>query len=121
MGDEVMHRTIKSDDIIDYFTGAKSADFKLSKNEDIEYRGGRLYHSSGNTDIKIKGKSKLKSSGEQKSFSDAFSVHGSYSLNLEHCYAQPKTTLDRQRRSLSAAMDDDMTEEGLKASYNKSE
>lgn len=118
-GNKVVHRTVNSDDVIDYSTGARKVDFELSKKEDLEYRGGRLYHSSGITDIKVKGKSKLyKSGGEQKSFSSAFSVHGSYTLDLDHCFTPSPSSRERQRRSLS---DTDMAEEGLGASFNKSE
>ena len=71
--------------------------------------------------MKVKGKRELsQTSGEQKSFSDAFSSHGSYTLDLERCYTLPLQIRARQRRSLDYEMDDDMKEEGLIANFNKS-
>ena len=114
-----MHRNIESEDVIEYSTGAKKKHFKLERNEDIEYRDGKLYHSSGDTDIKLKGKDEQ--NGDQMSLSKAFSAHGSFSLDLEQCYSPSHRARARQRRSLSIRMNQDMTEEGLKAHFNISE
>ena len=48
-----MHRTITSDDVKKYSTGARMKDVQLEKEEDIEYRSGHLYHSSGSTTVKM--------------------------------------------------------------------
>ena len=87
-----MHRVVESDDVIDYSTGAKKRDIQLTKDEDIEYRDGILYHSSGDTLIKIKNKKYVQEPPDehQNSFSDAFSAHGSFTLDLQQCYIQPK-------------------------------
>ena len=44
-----MHRSVSSDDVKEYSTGARAKDVKLKKEEDIEYHSGRLHHSSGTT------------------------------------------------------------------------
>lgn len=117
-----MHRTIESDDVIEYSTGAKKQDFKLERSEDIEYRGGKLYHSSGGTSIKVKGKNDQSGGDEDHmSFSKAFSAHGSFSLDLEQCYSQPQRARARQRRSMSEKMNQDTIEESLKVLFNTSE
>ena len=117
-----MHRVVESDDVIDYSTGAKKRDIQLTKDEDIEYRDGILYHSSGDTLIKIKNKKYVQEPPDehQNSFSDAFSAHGSFTLDLQQCYIQPKKDKTRQRRSLKERMNENMREEGLKINFNTS-
>ena len=115
-----MHRFIESDDVIDYSTGAKKTDIELRKDEDIEYRDGILYHSSGDASLKLKHKSNIEDVQEEKTLSDAFSAHGSYTLNLQQCYVQRKKDKIRQRRSLMRQMSEDMKEEALKINFNMS-
>ena len=112
-----MHRSVKSGDVIEYSTGARKRDIKLNKEEDIEYRDGYLYHSSGDTSLKFKTRS---SDESQHSLSDAFSARGSYTLDLEECYVQSEKDKTRQRRSLNDRMTENMKEEGLKVNYNMS-
>ena len=115
-----MHRVVESDDVIDYSTGAKKRDIQLTKEEDIEYQDGILYHSSGDTSIKIKDKKYVQEPQEeqQNSFSDAFSAHGAFTLDLQQCYSQSKKDKARQRRSLKDQMNENMREEGLKMNFN---
>ena len=117
-----MHRFIESDDVIDYSTGAKKRDIELRKDEDIEYRDGVLYHSSGDASLKLKHKSNMEDvqEGNQTTLSDAFSAHGSYTLNLQQCYVKSKKDKIRQRRSLMRQMSEDTKEEGLKINFNMS-
>lgn len=86
-----MHRTIENDNVLDYSTGAKKKHIKLTENENIEYRSGKLYHSSGDTQVKVKRRTKhSKSTGGQKSFSDAFAAHGSYTLDATLYHSMPE-------------------------------
>jgi len=48
-----MHRSISTGDVKEYSTGARVKDVQLEKEEDIEYRSGHLYHSSGSTTVKM--------------------------------------------------------------------
>ena len=114
-----MHRSIKSDDVIDYSTGARKRDIQLTKDEDIEYRDGILYHSSGDSLVKIKDRKETQDDS-QKSFSDAFSAHGSYNLDLHECHPQTVEERSRQRRNVDDQMSQNMKEEGLKISFNTS-
>ena len=116
-----MHRFIDSKDVIDYSTGARKRDIQLQKDEDIEYRDGILQHSSGDTSFKIQNKKGITEpeSGQEKDFSDAFSAHGSYNLDLQRCYTQTKHDGARRKRSLHDQMNqNDMTEERLTANFN---
>ena len=113
-----MHRHIEGDDVIDYSTGAKKKDVKLLKDEDIEYRDGFLYHSSGNTVLRIKHGQNAKA--VEKSVTEAFAAEGSFTLDLEHCYVPAKHVQSRHRRSVDEEMQKDSTEEDIKIHYNKS-
>ena len=47
-----MHHSISNSDVKEYSTGARMKDVQLEE-EDIEYRSGHLYHSSGSATVKI--------------------------------------------------------------------
>ena len=118
-----MHRSIDGSDVIEYSTGARKRDIQLSREEDIEYRDGILQHSSGDTSFKIQSKTGIKEtdSPQQKTFSDAFSAHGSYTLDLQQCYIQTKQEGARHKRSLNDRMNEKMMkEERLTANFNMS-
>ena len=114
-----MHRHIDGDDVIDYSTGAKKKSIKLLKDEDIEYRDGFLYHSSGSTTLRIKQGQNAKT--VEKSVSEAFAAEGSFALDLEHCYVPAKHVQSRRRRSVNEGMQIDSIEEDIKAHYDKCE
>lgn len=111
-----MHRYIESDDVISYSSEASKKNIKLLKVEDIEYRDGFLFHSSGSTDIKIN----VQDDNEaDHSISEAFEAEGSYTLDLQQCFAPSKHMHSRKRRSISEKMDQDMLEEDLKVHYDR--
>ena len=116
-----MHRSVDGKDVIDYSTGARKRDIHLRKEEDIEYRNGILYHSSGDTMFKVEGKKDIEDaqSGQEKKFSDAFSAHGSYTLDLQQCYTPSKQDGARRKRSLDDVMNQNrVLEERLTANFN---
>ena len=116
-----MHRSVDGKDVIDYSTGARKRDIQLQKEEDIEYRNGVLRHSSGNTMFKVEGRNGIEEaqSGQEKEFSDVFSAHGSYTLDLQQCYTPSKQDGARQKRSLNDEMNRNrMSEERLTANFN---
>jgi hypothetical protein len=116
-----MHRSVDGNDVIDYSTGARKRDIQLRKEEDIEYRNGVLHHSSGDTRFKVKGKTSIEEtqSGQEKKFSDAFSAHGSYALDLQQCYTPTKQDGARRKRSLDDVMNQNrISEERLTAKFN---
>ena len=112
-----MHRHIEGSDVIDYSSGAKKKNIKLTKDEDIEYRDGFLYHSSGSTVLRIK--QGQKAEAVEKSVTEAFAAEGSYTLDLEHCYVPAKHVQSRHRRTVDEEMQKDSTEEDIKIHYDK--
>ena len=115
-----MHRSIDSNDVIDYSTGARKRDIQLRKEEDIEYRNGVLQHSFGDTSFKVQSKNGFKEpQSSQKEFSDAFSARGSYTLDLQRCYTPTKQDGARRKRSIDNEMNRNrMSEERLTANFN---
>ena len=116
-----MHRFIDSKDVIDYSTGARKRDIQLKKEEDIEYRDEILQHSSGDTSFRIQDKNGIPKpeNSQEKDFSDAFSAHGSYHLDIQRCYTQTKHDRARRKRSLYDEMNQNMMiEERLTANFN---
>lgn len=111
-----MQRIVEEGDIIDYSTGMPKEDFKFKQVEDIEYRNGSLYHSGGSTEVKME--NDLNDNVDQPSFSDIFSASGSYNLDLQHCFSVRHHQRAKQRRSIQ--IDDDMKEEGLRATFDES-
>ena len=113
-----MHRSINGKDVIDYSTGARKRDIQLRKEEDIEYRDGVLQHSSGDTSFKIENINEPQHS-QEKEFSDVFSAHGSYTLDLQRCYAPTSKDGARRKRSLNDQMNQNrICEERLTANFN---
>ena len=49
----MMHRTVNSKDVVDYTLHVPKDDVTLTKEEDIEYKSGKLYHSAGRTSVKL--------------------------------------------------------------------
>lgn len=119
----LMHRTIKSEDVLEYASGIPKRDVLLTKEEDIEYRSGALYHSSGKTHIKMLGigdqgnedfsrinplaNTPQKQKADEphaREYDDSiklnrFSADGYYSLDLAYCHNVPKISA-RKHRSL---------------------
>ena len=88
-----MHRSISSSDVKEYSTGIHVKHVQLQKEEDIEYRSGYLYHSSGSTTVKmVKPSQRFASKQDGSLTEDLFSANGSYVLDLVHCYTVPSNT-----------------------------
>ena len=103
-----MHRSISSGDVKEYSTGASVKDVQLEKEEDIEYRSGHLYHSSGSTTVKLV-KPQQRFTGRHTTLQegplneDLLTANGSYVLDLLRCYTVPSTA-KRGRRSARKPM-----------------
>ena len=103
-----MHRSISTGDVKKYSTGARVKDVQLEKEEDIEYRSGHLYHSSGSTTVKM-AKPQQRFSGRHTTLQegplneDLLTANGSYVLDQLHCYTVP-STVKRGRRSARKPM-----------------
>lgn len=112
-----MHRHIDGSDVISYPSGAKEKSIDLLKDEDIEFRNGALYHSSGHTQLSIKQGQKTDTT--ERSLSEAFTAEGSFTLDLKHCSIPAKHVLGRRRRNVNEKMNRDTKEEDIKVSYDK--
>ena len=123
-GIQKMHRFISSRDVEEYSTDVQPRDIKLTKDEDIEYRSGTLYSSSGTTFVEIltfsRGTQQQLADEEEPSNltdSNTFTVNGSYTLDRMQCYTLSKSAAaQRNRRSV-----DNMVVTSLRATINKRE
>ena len=119
-----MHRSISSRDVEEYSTDAQPRDIQLTKDEDIEYRSGTLYSSSGTTFVEIltlsQGRQQQLADEEEPSNltdSNTFTVNGSYTLDRMQCYTLSKSAA-AQRNGRSV---DNVVETSLKATVDKRE
>ena len=100
-----MHRFISSRDV------THPHDIQLTKDEDIEYRSGTLYSSSGTTFAEILQETQHLADKE----SNRLTVNGSYTLDRMQCYTLSKSaTAQINKRSV-----ENMVETSLRASINK--
>ena len=103
-----MHRSISTGDVKKFSTEARVKDMQLEKEEDIEYRSGHLYHSSGSTTVKMV-KPQQRFPGRHTTLQEGplneelFSANGSYVLDLLRCYTA-SSTAKRGRRSARKPM-----------------
>ena len=97
-----MHRSISTGDVKKYSTGARVKEVQLEKEEDIEYRSGHLYHSSGSATVKM-AKPQQRFSGRHTTLQegplneDLLTANGSYVLDLLRCYKVPSTAKQGRR------------------------
>ena len=119
-----MHRFINSQDVEEYSTDAQPRDIQLTKDEDIEYRSGTLYSSSGTTFVEIltfsqERQQQLADEEEPSNLTDSntFTVNGSYTLDRMQCYTLSKSAA-AQRNGRSV---DNVVETSLKATIDKRE
>ena len=103
-----MHRSISTGDVKKYSTGARVKEMQLEKEEDVEYRSGHLYHSSGSTTVKM-AKPQQRFSSRHTTLQEGplndelLTANGSYVLDLLRCYTVPSTA-KRGRRSAKKPM-----------------
>ena len=104
-----MQRIINSRDVID---DTHSRDIQLTKDEDIEYRSGTLYSSSGTTFVEILQERQQHLADKE---SNRLIANGSYTLEKMQCYTLSKSAAAHiNKRSV-----DNMVETSLKATINK--
>ena len=121
-GTTKMHRSISTEDVMEYPMHVPPRDVLLVKEEDVEYRDGKLAKSNGTTRVSFD-KSNSSESSEDPSgvnITGMFTFDGSFSMELRVCRLIPHTTRTRReavRRSLAS---DKSSEENLMAGYNQS-
>ena len=84
-----MKREVRKSDISDYSSKASKDDIDTSKDEEIEYRDGKLQRSSGNTSFHLVNDSDSKPDSDTASLSlsQTVTASGSYNMNLGSCNA----------------------------------
>lgn len=113
-----MHRIITSEDVIEYPMQVNSKDIQFVKEEDIEYRDGKLVKSNGSTILSLN-QEHVPQEGSEGYFVDIFTVSGSFSMELSVCRPAPRTTRKRRnsvQRNLQSAHS---LEETLMASFDQ--
>ncbi|CAI8021652.1 hypothetical protein GBAR_LOCUS12822 [Geodia barretti] len=117
--DEVrkMRRTIDSEDIIEFPMHIPTRDVKLHEEEDIEYKDGRLIKSNGTLHLSIDSSSTSRLEGSDE-FSNAFTAHGSFSMELKLCRISAR--FSRKRRAIQKSVDGSYSvEENLMATFDE--
>ena len=118
--DEVrkMRRTIDSEDIIEFPMHIPTRDVKLHEEEDIEYKDGRLIKSNGTLHLSIDSSSTSRLEGSDE-FSNVFTAHGSFSMELKLCRISAR--FSRKRRAIQKSVDGSYSvEENLMATFDES-
>ena len=108
-----MCRLIDTDEVIDSASGVGKRKIKFSKDEDIKYRDGILHRSSRRAEVRMTKEVLIQQ--EDGRHSEGFSATGSFTLELEQCYALSGNTLEERRQSLRENMDREMSEGSLRA------
>ena len=123
-GSTRMHRTIMTDDVVEYPMHVSPRDIQLVKEEDVEYREGRLLESNGTTHVSLNRKFTDSMHTTDRPGDDPdinmFTYNGSFSMELQVCRLVPQAT--RRRRAITRQYldSDSSSEENLMATYNES-
>ena len=119
-----MHRTVMSEDVVEYPMHVSPRDIELVKEEDVEYREGRLSKSNGTTHVSLNRRLTDKTStsdtpGDDPAV-DMFTFDGSYRMELKVCRLAPQATRKRRAITRQHLASDSCSEENLMAAYNES-
>ena len=120
-GKNKIHRTVTSEDVLEYSSGVHTRDVQLREEDDIEYRDGRLFRSSGNMYLSVDKEihSSGQGSGGMDEFADVVTARGSFNMELNECRTVWPTR--RRRRAVQQHLDGAFSlEEGLMATYDES-
>ena len=104
-----MHRSVSSEDVMEYSTGARKKDMQLEREEDIEYQSGHLLHSSGVMSVKMaRSPQKMRRRRETPAegpLSDQVSSNASYTLDLVRCSRVASAKRNRSSEKTSMMKD----------------
>lgn len=118
-----MRREVRKSDIRDFSSSASKDDIDTSKDEEIEYRDGKLQRSSGNTSFHLVNDSDSHPDSDTPSLSlsQTLSGSGSYNMELQTCRRVGRFVYRAEMRKILADIRDSSNEEGLTAKIDKSE
>ena len=119
-----MHRTVVTEDVVEYPMHVPPKDIQLVKEEDVEYREGRLSKSNGTTRFSLNRKftdniPTIHTPGDDPDI-DMFTFDGSFSMELQVCRLVPQATRRRRAITRQYLANDLSSEENLMAAYNES-
>lgn len=115
-----MHRSVTSEDVEEYQEENQAHNIHLTKDEDIEYRSGILYSSSGTTFVQVltlpQGKRQQFADGEEPlSNPNMFTVNGSYTLDKLRCYTLSRSAATPKNKRNA----NNLVETSLRATIDK--
>lgn len=115
-----MKRTVRKDDVEEYSNDANKDDIDTSKDEEIQYRSGKLERSAGRTSFHLVNDSSSDNSDlEPFSLSQTFAARGSYLMELQSCRTHKVRAFGAQKKKIMSEMQHNSKEEGLKSTVNK--
>ena len=113
-----MRRIIHARDVHELASSALKKDIEMEKDEEIEYKSGRLVHSAGNMTVHLVNESDA--TQEDESFSAMLSASGWYDLKLRSCHKITSYMFGIEKKKIDSNMRTSM-EEDLKATVDESE
>ena len=113
-----MRRIIHARDVHELASSAPKKDVEMEKDEEIEYKAGRLVHSAGNMTVHLVNESDV--TQDDKSFSAMLSASGWYDLKLRSCHKITSYMFGIEKKKIDSNMRTSM-EEDLKATVDESE
>ena len=124
-GTKKMHRIITSEDVMEYPMHTPPRDVQLVKEEDIEYRDGRLVRSNGTTRVSLDQPTSYDDispdEDTETDYPDVFTVSGLYTMKLKACRFVPQAARRRRSSAQRNLESDSSSEENLMASFDQSE
>jgi len=123
-GSTRMHHTVMTEDVVEYPMHVPPQDIQLVKEEDVEYREGRLSKSNGTTRVSLKRKFTNNSPtsdtpGDDPDI-DMFTYDGSFSMELQVCRLVPQAARKRRAITRQYLSSDLSVEENLMSVYDES-
>ena len=123
-GGTKMHRTVMTDDVVEYPMHVPPRDIQLVKEEDVEYREGRLSKSNGTTHVSLNRRFTDNAPTHDTSSDDPdidmFTYDGSFSMDLQVCRLVPQAARRRRAISKQYLVSDLSVEENLMSVYDES-
>ena len=114
-----MRRIVHARDVHELASSAPKKDIEMEKDEEIEYKAGRLVHSAGNMTVRLVNESDV-TQADEFFFSAMFSASGWYDLKLRSCHKITNYVFGIEKKKIDSNMRTSM-EENLKATVDESE
>ena len=115
-----IHRTVNSEDVIEYASHVPPREVQFHEEDDIEYREGKLVKSNGTVHLSLDRSAPLSHrDGGDQLFADVFTTRGSFNMELRMCRVIQRSS--RRRRATQQTIEGSQSlEESLLATINES-